>query len=241
MSRPIIGLTMYRERARWGVWDEPADLLPASYTDAIAAGGGVPVLLPATTTEAGDIVNALDGLLIAGGADVAPELYDQPAHAASGPFRPDRDDAEFALARAAVAREVPILGICRGMQVLNVALGGDLDQHLPDLEGTLAHQESPGVFSSLGVSLEPDSYVGSVLGPSVATACHHHQAVGRVAAGLRIVGRADDGTAEAFESVWTAPGGPLIIGVQWHPEQGNDRRLFEAFVAAAAAHSRALH
>jgi gamma-glutamyl-gamma-aminobutyrate hydrolase PuuD len=238
MSRPIIGLTMYRERARWGVWDEPADLLPAKYVDAVVASGGVPVLLPVAAPDVDRLLDVIDGVLICGGADVEPTHYDQPAHEAAGPFRPDRDDAELAIARAAVKREVPVLGICRGMQVLNVALGGDLSQHLPDAPGTLAHQESPGVFSSRSVALDADSFLGRTLGPTVPAACHHHQAVDRAADGLRIVGRADDGTPEAFESQETTSGAPAVLGVQWHPERGSDRRLFEAFVSAAATRGR---
>jgi gamma-glutamyl-gamma-aminobutyrate hydrolase PuuD len=236
MSRPLIGLTMYRERARWGVWDGPADLLPASYVDAVAASGGSCLLLPAVPGEVDDLLDVLDGLVITGGADVDPEQYGQSAHAASGPFRPDRDAAELTLSRAAVARGIPVLGICRGMQVLNVALGGDLAQHLPDVDGALPHQEAPGVFSSRPVELDPDSFLGRTLGPSVATSCHHHQAVGRLADGLRLVGTADDGTPEAFESV----DGASILGVQWHPEQGTDRRLFEAFVQLAFAGRRVI-
>jgi putative glutamine amidotransferase len=127
-----------------------------------------------------------------------------------------------------------VLGICRGMQVLNVALGGDLTQHLPDVEGSLAHQEAPGVFSARSVTLDADSFLGRTLGSSVPAACHHHQAVGRLADGLRIVGRADDGTPEAFESPPSASSTPAVLGVQWHPEEGTDRRLFEAFVLAAS-------
>jgi putative glutamine amidotransferase len=227
---------MYRERARWGVWDETADLLPASYVDAVVAGGGTVLLLPAVAPDLDDIFDVLDGLIITGGADVDPQHYGLSAHEAAGPFRADRDDSELALSRAAVARGVPILGICRGMQVLNVALGGDLVQHLPDIDGTLAHQEAPGVFSSRQVELDADSVIGRALGPAVSTSCHHHQAVGRLADGLRIVGRADDGTAEAFEST----DGSSILGVQWHPEQGSDRRLFEAFVGIALGGRRAL-
>lgn len=225
---------MYRERARWGIWDLPADLLPAKYADGIVASGGIAVLLPVLAPDVDRVLDALDGVVICGGADVEPSHYDQQAHAEAGPFRPDRDDTELAIARVAVKRGVPVLGICRGMQVLNVALGGDLTQHLPDLAGSLAHQESPGVFSERSVILDADSFIGHVLGRSVPAACHHHQAVGRLADGLKIVGRADDGTPEAFESLRYTSSAPPVLGVQWHPEQGGDLRLFEAFVEAAA-------
>src|SRR5450755_2826710 len=221
MSRPIIGLTTYRERARWGAWDRLADLQSTLYTDAVAASGGSVLLVPPAASGVVDVLRALDALVVSGGADVDPATYDAPAHVAAGPFRADRDGAEMTLVRAAVERGVPVLGICRGMQVLNVALGGDRLHHLPEIEGVLPHQEAPGVFSTRAVTFDADSWIGRTLGDSVPTACHHHQAVGRVAPGLRIVGRADDGRP--------------VFGVQWHPEQLDDRRIFEAFVGLAAA------
>jgi putative glutamine amidotransferase len=231
MSRPIIGLTTYRERARWGAWDRLADLQSTLYTDAVAASGGSVLLVPPAASGVVDVLRALDALVVSGGADVDPATYDAPAHVAAGPFRADRDGAEMALVRAAVESGVPVLGICRGMQVLNVALGGDLLQHLPEIEGVLPHQEAPGVFSTRAVTFDADSWIGRTLGDSVPTACHHHQAVGRIAPGLRIVGRADDGTPEAIE----ADDGRPVFGVQWHPEQLDDRRIFEAFVGLAAS------
>lgn len=230
MSRPVIGLTTYRDRAQWGVWDRLADVQSTLYTDAIAASGGAVVLVPPAAVGVVDVLPALDGLVVSGGADVDPATYDAPAHSAAGPFRQDRDTAELALILAAVRAGVPVLGICRGMQVLNIALGGDLLQHLPDVAGVLPHQESPGVFSTRAVALDTASWLGRTLGASVPTACHHHQAVDRLGEGLRVVGFADDGTPEAVEA---ADGSP-VIGVQWHPEQLADRRLFEAFVALAA-------
>ncbi len=189
MGRPIIGLTTYRENARWGVWDRLADIQSTLYTDAIAAsGGGAVVLVPPAASGVLDVLPALDGLLISGGADVDPGTYDAAAHPAAGPFRADRDNAEFALVRGAVEAGVPMLGICRGLQVLNVALGGDLIQHLPEIEGVLPHAEGSGIFSTRAVTLDPDSWIGATLGAGVPTACHHHQAVDRVAPGLRIVG-----------------------------------------------------
>jgi gamma-glutamyl-gamma-aminobutyrate hydrolase PuuD len=228
VSRPVIGITTYCEQARWGVWDRLADVQLTLYSDAVAASGGAVVLVPPVAAGVADVVGALDGLIVSGGADVDPVHYAQPAHEAAGPFRPDRDDAELALVRTAVARRLPLLGICRGMQVLNVALGGTLSQHLPDRAGTLAHQgPEPGVFTSRTVKLEADSWLGRAIGDEAATACHHHQAVDRLGDGLRVVARADDGTVEAVETVDGSP----IAGVQWHPEQLVDRRIFEAFVA----------
>lgn len=230
MSRPIIGLTTYRESAQWGVWDQLADLQSTLYTDAVASSGGAVVLIPPVASGVVDVLRGIDALLISGGADINPANYDEAPHPAAGPFRPDRDTAEMALVRAAVDARMPVLGICRGMQVLNVALGGDLLQHLPDVAGALAHQQAPGVFSARHVRLDADSWLGNVLGTTVSTACHHHQAVGRIAPGLRVVGTADDGTPEAVEAGDGAP----VIGVQWHPEQLDDRRLFERFVSLAA-------
>jgi len=234
MARPIIGLTTYREHATWGVWSEDVDLQSILYTDAIAASGGAVVLIPPAEAGVVDVLPVLDGLVVSGGADVDPASYGAAAHPEAGPFRGNRDAAEFALLKAAVAEGVPVLGICRGAQVLNVALGGDLTQHLPDVAGVLPHQEAAGVFSTRAVSLDGDSWVGRTLGGSVSTACHHHQAVGTVAPGLRVVGHADDGTPEAIEAIDGSP----VFGVQWHPEQLDDRRLFEAFVALAARSSR---
>jgi putative glutamine amidotransferase len=233
MSRPIIGLTTYREQARWGVWDRLADVQSTLYSDAIAQCGGAVVLIPPLATGVPDVLGVLDGLLVSGGADLDPATYGAAAHEASGPFRPDRDNAEIALVRGAVRERIPTLGICRGMQVLNVALGGDLVQHLPEIDGILPHQEGLGSFSARTVRLDHDSWLGRTLGGSVETACHHHQAIDRVGDGLRIVGVADDGTPEAMESADVSP----VVAVQWHPEQLADRRLFEGFVALAAEHA----
>jgi putative glutamine amidotransferase len=230
MSRPIIGLTTYRENSKWASWDRLADVQSTLYTDAIAASGGAVVLIPPVAAGAADVLRALDGLVVSGGADVDPARYGAAAHPAAGPFRADRDDAELTLVRGAVNAGLPVLGICRGMQVLNVALGGGLVQHLPDVAGTLPHREGRGEFSTRSVELADDSWLGRVLGGAVRTACHHHQAVDQLGTGLRIVGRADDRTPEAVE----ASDGRPVFGVQWHPEQRDDPRLFDAFVALAA-------
>jgi putative glutamine amidotransferase len=230
MSRPIIGLTTYRENAKWGSWDRLADVQSTLYTDAIADSGGAVVLIPPASAGVPDVLRALDGLVVSGGADIDPARYAATAHPESGPFRADRDDAEMTLVRDAVSRGLPVLGICRGLQVLNVALCGDLVQHLPERADALPHRDPAAGFVSRSVELDADSWLGRTLGASVRTACHHHQAVDRVAPGLRIVGRADDGTPEAVE----AADGRAVFGVQWHPEQLSDRRLFEAFIGLAA-------
>ena len=226
--RPLIGISTYREQARWGAWDVPAVLLPASYGDAVLAAGGEPVLLP-TGSGTAEIVVRLDGLVLAGGADVDPAHYG----AAPGPhtvgLRPERDAAELALLQAALARDLPLLAICRGMQLLNVTLGGTLVQHLPDVPGTGSHQQSPGVYAQREVRTAPGTELDRLVGPSLSVDCHHHQALDRIAEGLTASAWAEDGVVEAVED----PGRRFCLAVQWHPEAGSDRRLFDALVAAA--------
>ena len=226
--RPLIGISTYREQARWGAWDVPAVLLPASYSDAVFAAGGEPVLLP-TGSGTAEIVARLDGLVLAGGADVAPAHYG----AAPGPrtvaLRPDRDAAELAVLQAALARDLPLLAICRGMQLLNVTLGGTLVQHLPDVEGTGPHQLAPGVYAQQEVRTQPGSEVARLLGPTAPVDCHHHQALDRIADGLTPSAWAEDGVVEAVED----PGRRFCLAVQWHPETSADPRLFDALVSAA--------
>jgi anthranilate synthase component 2/putative glutamine amidotransferase len=226
--RPLIGISTYREQARWGAWDVPAVLLPASYADAVATSGAEPVLLP-TGSVGADVVGRLDGLVLAGGADIDPTRYG----ALPGPHtvpRPDRDAAELVLLHAALDRDLPLLAICRGMQLLNVALGGDLVQHLPDVPGAAAHQLAPGRFARRQVRTAPGSAVHRLLGQDASAECHHHQSLDRVAAGLTPSAWAEDGVVEAVE----AAGRRFCLGVQWHPEAGEDRRLFTALVDAAA-------
>jgi putative glutamine amidotransferase len=231
-----IGLTTYRERAAWGVWDEPADLLPASYADCVVAAGGVPLLLPPTAVDrpgaAEAVLAACDGLILAGGADVAPERYDADRSPHTGPARDDRDGWELALLRAATECGLPVLAICRGMQVLNVARGGDLIQHLPDAVGSDVHCPTVGRHGRHVVRLDPHATVGQLLGPSTDVATYHHQGVGRLGDGLVATGWAEDGTVEAVE----LGGAPWIVGVQWHPEAYEGARLFAGFLAACDRH-----
>jgi anthranilate synthase component 2/putative glutamine amidotransferase len=227
-TRPLIGISTYREQARWGYWDVPAVLLPASYADAVAECGGEPVLLPTGSISAG-VVARLDGLVLAGGADIDPARYGQAPGAHTTVLRPDRDDAELAVLRAALDRDLPLLAICRGMQLLNVALGGDLVQHLPDVAGTGIHNAGPGVFARREVRTAAGTRLAALLGPAAPADCHHHQALGRVAPGLTPAAWAEDGVLEGVE----AAGHRFCLGVQWHPEAGEDRRLFRALVDAA--------
>lgn len=227
--RPLIGVTTYREPARWGSWDVPAVLLPANYVDAVWAAGGQPVLLPTGAVDAG-VVAPLDGLVLAGGADVDPQRYGQPAGPQTLTIRPDRDRSESEVLAAGLARDLPVLAICRGMQLLNVELGGDLIQDLPAQDGRLTHDPGPGRFEEHQVTVEPGSRVAALVGTTVAAHCHHHQALDRVAPGLVVTAHAEDGTVEAVEG----RGPSFRIGVQWHPEAGRDGRLFDALVLAAA-------
>jgi anthranilate synthase component 2/putative glutamine amidotransferase len=231
-GRPLIGISTYREQARWGFWDVPAVLLPATYADAVAECGGEPVLLPTGSTSA-DVVARLDGLVLAGGADVDPARYGQPPGEHTTVLRPDRDDAELAVLAAALERDLPLLAVCRGMQLLNVLLGGDLVQHLPDVPGAGSHQAGPGIYARREVRTVPGTALADLLGPAASAECHHHQALGKVADGLTPAAWAEDGVLEAVE----ADGRRFCLGVQWHPEAGEDphkdNRLFEALVKAA--------
>jgi putative glutamine amidotransferase len=226
--RPLIGISTYREQARWGAWDLPAVLLPASYADAVAEAGGEPVLLPTGAVSA-EAVRRLDGLVLAGGADVDPARYGHPAGPHTTVLRPERDAAELAVLQAALSRDLPLLAICRGMQLLNVELGGDLLQHLPDVPGAGIHNPGAGLFAGRQVRTAPGTQLDRLLGPTAAVDCHHHQALNRIAPELTPSAWAEDGLVEAVE----ATGRRFCLGVQWHPEAGADRRLFEALVSAA--------
>jgi putative glutamine amidotransferase len=231
---PRIGLTTYRERAVWGVWDEPADLLPANYSDAIDQAGGLPILLPSIShdveSRAEAALNGLDGLLLAGGADIEPTRYGAERDGHTGPARIQRDDWEIALARCAIRRTMPVLGICRGMQILNVALGGTLIQHLPDHVGNNAHCLVVGVHNRHVVRTAPGSRIESIQGPRSEVSTYHHQAVDNLAPGFIPTAWADDDTVEAAELLGPA----RVLGVQWHPEAHNGALLFKDFVTDCA-------
>jgi putative glutamine amidotransferase len=232
VSRPVIGLTTYREEAAWGVWHQRADLLHTEYADTVVAAGGVPVLLPPATDDpdaAAAVIARVRGLVVCGGADVDPARYDAEPHDRTAGWRPDRDAWELALLEAAAAADLPVLGVCRGMQVMAVHAGGVLDQHTPDVVGHEQHSPGGDQFGDIRVSTEPDSRLASLIGPEVKVACHHHQSV-REAPGFRFTAHAEDGTAEAME----APDGRFRIGVQWHPEMRTELALFRGLVQAAA-------
>jgi gamma-glutamyl-gamma-aminobutyrate hydrolase PuuD len=233
--RPLIGITAYAEDARWGVWNVPAALAPLAYVTKVEAAGGRALLVPPSEDAIGETLDALDGLVFTGGPDLDPALYDSEPHPETNNVRPERDRAEIALLTAALERDLPVLAICRGSQVLNVALGGDLEQHVPDLVGHDGHKEVPGVFSRHPVAVEPGSKLHAIVGDNVDVSSHHHQGYGRLGEGLEVVARADDGTVEALEARDRA----FALGVLWHPEDGDDLRLFEELVSSAREHRAA--
>jgi gamma-glutamyl-gamma-aminobutyrate hydrolase PuuD len=228
---PQIGLTTSVERARHGAWDEESALLPMSYVSAVIRSGGWPVLLPPAPAEPGRVMAVLDGLVVTGGPDVDPARYGADRHQQTGRPRHERDAWEVAFCQAALVADLPLLAICRGLQVLNVAQGGTLHQHLPEVVGHSGHRLAPGQMRSNTFTLHPGSLAASVLGTDCAGLCHHHQAIDRVGEGLEPVGFAEDGTVEAVELAGKA----FALGVQWHPEDTpDDDRLFQALVEAAA-------
>jgi putative glutamine amidotransferase len=226
----VIGITTYVTPARWSHWDDEAALVPLAYVSAVERAGGRPLLVPPSKDGVEETLDAVDGLVFSGGADLDPELYDQDPHDETSGVEPERDRAEFALLQAALARDMPVLAVCRGSQVLNVARGGDLVQHLPDVVGDEKHKHRPGTFADHDISLEAGTRLASLLGERAPVKSHHHQGLGRVGDGLRVAAHAEDGTIEAVED----PGRRFALGVLWHPEAGEDMRLFEELVREAA-------
>ncbi|MEY9875364.1 putative glutamine amidotransferase [Streptacidiphilus sp. MAP12-33] len=241
MSRPLIGVTTYVSPASWGVWhDAPAELVPRRYSALVRAGGGLAAMLPPDEhpDAAADVVARLDGLVIAGGPDVAPARYGEAEGPHTQPPTADslaRDAWELALIHAAVDQRVPLLGICRGMQLLNVALGGTLTQHLPDLlGGSEEHSPELGRYGCHTVAAVEGTRTAAILGTEkLDVPTYHHQSVAALGQGLRVSAHSSDGIVEAVESADTAPDAPFLLAVQWHPEQGDDPRLAQALVAAA--------
>jgi len=232
VAKPLVGITTYVEEARWSHWVAPAALIPFSYVRAVERAGGRALLVPPDDDGIEETLDALDGLVLSGGNDVDPTAYGAKPHAATGGVRPERDRAELALLEGALARDMPVLAVCRGSQILNVARGGDLVQHLPEVVGDEKHRETPGVFSAHGVRVDPESRLGGLVGERAPVQSHHHQGFGRIGGGLRETAWADDGTLEAVED----PSKRFALGVLWHPEEGEDAALFEALVAEARAY-----
>jgi putative glutamine amidotransferase len=227
--RPVVGITTYVEQVRWGPWDTPAALVPHSYVRAVERAGGRPLLVPPAEDAVEETLEALDALVLSGGSDLEPSLYGADRHDATVETRPERDRAEIALLRAALERDLPVLAICRGLQVMNVARGGDLVQHLPEIVGSEVHKERPGVFGEHHVTLRDGSRLAAILGDRAPVPSHHHQGPGRLGAGLEQSAWAEDGTIEALED----PARRFALGVLWHPEQREDGALFDALVTAA--------
>ncbi len=240
-ARPLVGVTAYRQESRWWAWDRDAALVPGAYLDVVVAAGGWPVLLPPLGEGAGDdpdgmvaavvgpLVEAVDALVVIGGGDVSAERYGAAPDPRNGGVNPYRDDLELGLVEAALERDLPVLAVCRGMQVLNVLLGGTLVQQLPDLLGTTRHQPAPGAFGEVTVHTEPSTVVRRLLGDATVVRCSHHQAVDQVGESLLVSARSDDGVIEAVEVL----GRTFAVGVQWHPEETGDVRLFTGLVEAA--------
>jgi len=231
-QRPLIGISCYVEQARWGDWDVPAVLVPAAYVDLVAKAGGRPLVVPPMAAAAAETVAVLDGLVLAGGADIGPDVYGRPVHPRTTQTRPDRDSGELALLTEAQGRDLPILGICRGAQLLTVARGAALDQHLPDeRSGATAtpHRGEPGGFTRHHVAIVPGSLLSSIVGTELTVSSYHHQAPVEPGKGLVAVAHAPDGALEAVED----PERAFCLGVLWHPEADGDVALFSALVAAA--------
>jgi putative glutamine amidotransferase len=227
--RPIIGITSYAEEARWGVWSSPAALIPLAYVEAVEKAGGRPLLVPPSENAIEETLDVLDGLLLSGGSDVDPATYGAEPHPETNGVRPERDRAELALLTAALERDMPVLAVCRGSQLLNVARGGDLVQHLPEIVGHEKHKHTPGVFADHDVEPAAGTRLQSLLGERAPVKSHHHQGYGRLGQGLVEAARAEDGTIEALED----PAGRFALGVLWHPEAGEDFALFAALVEEA--------
>jgi len=235
MARPLIGVCAAIERASFGVWsDEPATLLPLSYSRAIHGAGGMMAMLPPdrrASEDPGELLDRIDALVLGGGADIDPESQGVEAHPETVGTNPDRDSFEIALARGALQRGIPLLGVCRGMQVINVACGGTLDQHIPDRLGHEIHRPVPGAWAEHEVRIEPGSLAAEAAGTERLTVkSHHHQGIDRIADKLTATAWAtDDETVEAIES----GDADFALGVLWHPEEDATDAIIPALVSRA--------
>lgn len=233
-ARPVIGITAYEEEASWNQWHDTASLLPARYVRSVEHAGGLPVLIPVqglSVSDARILLDRLDGVILSGGPDVNPSRYGEASHPETGRPRDERDEIESTLVEAAKGQAVPALAICRGLQVLNVARGGTLLQHLPDTVGHGGHVPDPHGHGLHEVRVERDTLLADSVGwERAGVPSHHHQAIDSLGAGLIATAWAEDGTIEAVEDRSV----PFLLGVQWHPEAGEDLSLFRALVAAAS-------
>ena len=236
MSGCAVGICAAIERVRWGPWDETVTMAPRSYTRAVQATGALAVLLPpdAAVAESPDpLLDRIDALILAGGSDVDPSSYDASPHPETSGTWPERDRFELALTSRALEREIPVLGICRGMQILNVACGGTLLQHLPDVVGHREHRHTPGAFADHDARLLDGSLAAAAVGTTQTTVkSHHHQGLDRLGGGVIATGRSvPDDLVEAIE----IPEHRFALGVLWHPEEDERSRVVSALVAAACA------
>ncbi|MBA3401711.1 MAG: gamma-glutamyl-gamma-aminobutyrate hydrolase family protein [Actinobacteria bacterium] len=231
-KRPVIGITTYAQEASWGVWQLPAALIPLDYVDAVERAGGRPVLIPPSEQGVAETLETLDGIVFSGGADIDPSLYGAEPHPETDTPQTRRDAGEMALLEAALERDMPTLAICRGFQLLNIVRGGDLVQHLPEEVGSDEHKNVPGVFAQHPVEVKEGTRLASMVDARSNVTSHHHQGIGRVGEGLVETAWAGDGTLEGVED----PSQRFLVGVQWHPEAGEDAALFENLVAEACAY-----
>jgi putative glutamine amidotransferase len=237
VGRPVIGICTAVERARWSVWDQDAFLLARSYVRAIQDAGGLVLMIPPDTRledDPDEVLDVLDGLIVAGGADIDPSSYGAERHAETKHTVPERDAFEIALARRAMDRDIPLLGICRGMQLMNVARGGTLEQHLPESHGHHDHRRALGSFDDADhdVRLADGSIAHRAAGEDVhATKSHHHQGIGEVGDGLEVTGWA---VMDDLPEVLEDPALRFAVGVQWHPEADESSRFIAALVDEAA-------
>ncbi len=238
---PLIGVTTYVADTSWSSWERRAAVLPESYFELVAGAGGRPLLLPPPSSAprgpgagAEEVIDVLDALVLTGGGDVDPASYGEPPDPEVSGVDVNRDASERALLAAALRADMPVLAICRGCQVLNVELGGNVYQHLPDVVGNLDHRSAPMVFGDVDVKTVPGTVTASIFGPATTVRCSHHQAIRDLGRGLVVSAQAGDGVVEAVE----LPSARFVVAVQWHPEESMDRRPFDALVEAAVAYAR---
>jgi putative glutamine amidotransferase len=243
---PLVGVSTYYTEASWGVLRRPASVVPASYFELVAAAGGRPLLVPPIRSASdgpkwgsAEVIEVLDALVLIGGGDVDPQTYGESPKESVAGVDPVRDGSERALLAAALQRDLPLLAICRGHQLLNVHLGGTLHQHLPDLLGHREHQVGPGVFNDMDVVTVPGTVVAGIFGDKSTVRCNHHQTVNRLGRGLVVSAysvepSATEGASGVIEAI-ELPGSRFVVGVQWHPEDSGDARPFAALVDAARA------
>jgi len=225
--RPIIGITSYAQPARWGHWELPAALVPLYYVESVERAGGRALVVPPSTDAVDETLDVLDGVVFSGGIDIDPATYGAERDPRTDSAQVQRDAGELALLRCALERDIPTLAICRGLQLLNIARGGDLVQHLPDDVGHDGHRETLGAFSEHAVDVKEGTKLAEIIGPHHGSVqSSHHQGVGRVGEGLLETAWAEDGSLEGLED----PDKRFAVAVLWHPEMEEDKRLFEALV-----------